>query len=146
MSIEPPKTGQGIGGPIIVLGFISVLLLAAMAIFGMLAFNITLPGQGGPADPADALTATDFTVVKAASGANSATVIVDVLVHNTGTTTVEGTQVLVQCEDNGYVSALRDVPTLEGDGEAKVQMQLNGTGSPQCTDPAISFSSLREPQ
>lgn len=145
MSIEPPKTGKGFSGPIVILVFISILLLAAMAVFGMLAFDI-LPGQGGTGDPASALTASDVSVVNAASGENSATVQIDLRVKNTGDDPVEGAQVLVQCEDNGYVSAIQNVPRLEREAEVDLQMQLNGTGSPKCTAPDISFSSVREGQ
>ena len=143
MSVEPPKTGRGSAGPIVILVFVSVLLLAAMAIFGMLAFDI-LPGRGGTSDPAAALTASRFEVVNAASGEESATVQVDLRVKNTGDEPVEQAQVLIQCEDNGYVSAIQDVPRLESQAETELQMQLNGTGSPTCTDPDISFSSIRE--
>lgn len=141
MSFEPPKTGRSFPGPIVILVFISIILLAAMAIFGMLAFDI-LPGKGEAADPATALTASDFTVVTAASGAESATVQVDLLVRNTGDDAVENTQVLVQCNDDGYVSALQDLPRIESGAEVELGMQLNGTGSPKCTDPDISFSTL----
>jgi len=144
VSIEPPKTGRGTSGPIVILVFLSVLLLAAMAIFGMLAFNI-LPGRGDNAvDPATALTVSGFDVVTAASGADSATVQIDLRIKNTGDKPVENAQALVQCGDNGYVSAIETVPRLESEAETELEMQLNGNGSPKCTDPDISFSSIRE--
>lgn len=145
MSIDPPQTGKGNSGPIVILVFVSVLLLMAVAIFGMLAFGIDLPGRGSSApDPAKALTASEFTIVNSATGENTATVHVDMVVLNTSDKTVEGAQVLVQCEDGGYVSAIQEVPPLESDAKTVMAMQLNGTGEPACGDPVIAFSPLRE--
>jgi len=145
VSIEPPRTGRGNTGPIVILVFFSVLLLMAILIFGMLAFDINLPGRAGSGpDPAKALTASDFSIVKSATGKDSATMLVDLVVHNTSDKTVEGAQVIVQCEDGGYVSAIQNVPPLEGDAKTQMEMQLNGTGNPACGDPEIAFSLVRE--
>lgn len=144
MSIDPPQTAKGSTGPIVILVFVSILLLAAMAVFGMLAFDI-LPGRGdNTPDPVAALEASDFTIVRSASGESSSTIQVDVVVTNTSNTPVENAQIIVQCEDSGYVSAIKDVPPLESEAKAQVPLQLNGTGSPSCSEPDISFSAKRE--
>jgi hypothetical protein len=145
VSIEPPKSGKGPSGPIIILVFVSVLLLAVILIFGMLAFVVDRPGgdDSGP-DPAAALTAEDFTIVSSATGRDTATMQVDVVVMNTADEPVEDAQIIVQCEDGGYVSAIRDVPRLESEAKTVMELQLSGTGNPACDDPDIAFSSRRE--
>lgn len=144
MSIEPPKTGKGPSGPIVILVFISILLLVIIIIFGMLAFVIDLPGDDESPDPATALTAEDFTIISSATGRETSTIFVDVVVMNTSDKPVEDAQMIVQCKDGGYVSAIRTVPRLESEAKAVVEMQLSGTGSPSCSDPDIAFSSIRE--
>jgi hypothetical protein len=144
VSIEPPKSGKGTSGPIIILVFVSILLLVVILIFGMLAFVIDSPGgeDNGP-DPATALTAEDFTIVSSATGKDTAAIQVDVVVMNTADEPVEDAQIIVQCEDGGYVSAIRNVPPLESEAKTVVQLQLSGTGNPACSDPDIAFSSTR---
>lgn len=143
MSIEPPKSSRS-SGPIVVLVFISVLLLVIVLIFGMLAFVIDRPGSEdkGP-DPATALSVEEFTIVDTATGESSATIHVDIVVTNTSDKPVENAQVIVQCEDGGYASAITNVPRLESETTAVVPIQLSGTGNPTCKDPNISFSSRR---
>ena len=143
MSVEPPKSGRG-SGPIIVLVFISVLLLVVILIFGMLAFVIDRPGSEntGP-DPAAVLAVEEFTIVDTATGEHSATIHVDVVVLNTSDKPVENAQVIVQCEEGGYASAITNVPRLESEMKAVVPIQLSGTGNPTCSDPDIAFSSRR---
>lgn|GEM_PF-2840530 len=145
MSIEPPKTGKGMPGAIVILAFLSILLLMVIGIFGALAFDVNLPGRANSApDPASALSASDFDIVSSATGKDTATLQVDLVVTNTSGQTVEDAQVLVQCEDGGYVSAIQNVPPLESEAKTVVQMQLNGTGAPACAEPDISFSPMRE--
>lgn len=145
MSIEPPRTGKGMPGPIVILAFLSILLLMVIGIFGALAFDVNIPGRSSsPPDPASALSASDFDIVSSATGKDTATLQVDLVVTNTSDQTVEDAQVLVQCEDGGYVSAIQNVPPLESEAKTVVQMQLNGTGAPVCSEPDISFSPLRE--
>lgn len=145
MSIEPPKTGKGTSGPIIILVFVSVLLLVVILIFGMLAFVIDQPGSEdeGP-DPAPTLSASDFRIITSATGKDTATMHVDVVVTNTGDKPVEDAQVIVQCEDGGYVSAIKAVPPLQSEAKTVVELQLSGTGNPSCANPDIAFSSARE--
>ena len=145
MSIELPRTGKGIPGPIIVLVFISVLLIAGILIFGMLAFFIDQPGDNAPAsDPANALVASDFSIISSATGKDTATMLVDVVVTNTRDNPVENAQVIVQCEDGGYISAIKPVPPLQSQAKTIVEIQLSGTGNPSCSNPDIAFSTVHE--
>lgn len=142
MSIEPPKTGKGTSGPIILLVFVSILLLVVILIFGMLAFVIDQPDneQQGP-DPATALVVEEFKVVTSATGKETSMLQVDVVIKNTSDKPVSDAQVIVQCEDDGYVSSIQAVPSLEREEIAVVPMQLSGTGDPTCNEPDIAFSS-----
>lgn len=148
MSIDPPKSDKGIAGPIIVLGFVSLLLLVFVAVFGMLAFGIELPGTGeeGSAgiDPDDILVSSGFTVIDTATGEQVATLDVEFVVRNTSGERLENVQVLVQCEDGGYASAITMIPELPAASEQTIRMQLSGTGEPACREPIIAFSSQRE--
>lgn len=149
MSIEPPKSGSGIPGPMILLGFASVLLLVLMAIFGMLAFGIDLPGTGGN-DETDApesitdLEPSGFNVVSTGTEGEQTVIEADVIVTNTSDAPIENAQIIVQCEDNGYVSAIADVPPLDPAADTSIRMELHGRGEPSCDDPVISFSPRRE--
>lgn len=148
MSIDPPRSDKGIPGPIIVLGFVSLLLLVFVAIFGMLAFGVDLPGAGsdGPqqSDPADVLVSSGFTIINSATEGETAVVDVNVAVLNTSDEQMEDVQVVVQCEDGGYVSAITMIPEIAANSETTVRMQLSGTGEPACREPVIAFSSWRE--
>ena len=149
MSIEPPKSGSGIPGPMILLGFISILLLVLMAIFGMLAFGIDLPGTGGDdaSDDPETITtleASGFSVVSTDTGGDQTVIEADIIVTNISDDPVENAQVIAQCEDNGYVSAITDVPPLDAGADTSIRMELNGRGEPACDDPVISFSPRRE--
>ncbi|HEV2073787.1 MAG TPA: hypothetical protein VGR29_09120 [Thermomicrobiales bacterium] len=148
MSIDPPKSDKGIPGPIIVLGFVSLLLLVVVAIFGMLAFGIELPGtmeeESAAIDPADVLVSSGFTVIDMATGGQVATLDVEFVVRNTSDERLENVQVLVQCEDGGYASAITMIPEVAAASEQTIRMQLSGTGEPACREPIIAFSSQRE--
>lgn len=147
MSIEPPGTERAISGPVIVLGFVSVLLLVLVLIFGMLAFGIGIPGVDDdpePTEPAEALVSSGFTIVNSTIQGNTATIDIDLVVLNTGDDQVEDMQVIVQCEDGGYASAIANVPVLEPNAGTTIRLQLSGTGEPACREPNIAFSPQRE--
>jgi hypothetical protein len=148
VSIDPPKSDKGMAGPIIVLGFVSLLLLVVVAIFGMLAFGVELPGIGeeesAAIDPADVLVSSGFTVIDTATSGQTATLDVEFVVRNTSDERLENVQVLVQCEDGGYASAITMIPEMAATSERMIRMQLSGTGEPACREPVIAFSSQRE--
>lgn len=149
MSVEPPRTeGTRNTGLLLVLGLVSVVLLAIVAVFGMLAFGIEVPGTGMDepelADPSAALVTSGFTVMSSTTESDAAAVEVEFTVRNTGDTPVDDHQVLVQCDDGGYVSAITPVPALQPDDETTLRMQLIGTGDPACEEPDISFSPRQE--
>ena len=147
MSIEPPKTGKALSGPLLLLGFISVLLLVFVAIFGMLAFGDGLPGADDEPerpDPADVLVASEFSIVSSTTEGGTTVLDVDLVVRNTSGERLEDAQVIVQCEDGGYVSAITMIPEITANSETTIRMQLSGTGDPACREPMIAFSSQRE--
>lgn len=148
MSIEPPKTGKTVSGPLLLLGFVSVLLLVFVAIFGMLAFGIGLPGSGidqrAGTDPADVLAASGFRVIDSSTEGKITTLDVNVVVRNTSNERLEDVQVAVQCEDGGYASAINTIPEFAPNSEMTVRLQLSGIGEPACREPVIAFSSQRE--
>lgn len=150
MSIEPPKTesGGGIPGMVIPLGFLSVILLGAVLVFGALAFGIDLPGMSGDDDaeyaaPEEVLQASGFTMRERTTDEDATLVEVEVTILNTGDLPVEEFQVMVQCTDNGYVSAIMNVSPIEAGESRTVAMQLSGRGEPSCHEPVIDFSPIR---
>lgn len=146
MSVEPPRSeGPRNSGMILVLGLASLVLLAIVVIFGLLAFNLNLTGGGDDQLESPALTSSRFTVVSSTTSENGDTAVeVEFSVQNPGDSAVENVQVLVQCEDGGYVSAINPVPALQPGEATTLRMQLIGTGEPACDEPGISFSPLRE--
>ncbi len=151
MSIEPPKTesqGRGIPGAVIPLAFLSVILLGAALVFGALAFGIGLPGFSGNDDaefaaPRDALEASGFTMRGRTADGEVTLVEVEVAILNTSDLPVDEFQVMVQCTDNGYVSAISTVRPMEANESRTVAMELSGRGEPSCSDPVIDFSPVR---
>jgi hypothetical protein len=113
----------------------------------MLAFDITLPGMGeddpGP-PPTEALQVSGFTVLASEIGEDASVIEVEFTVTNTADATIEGMQVLAQCDDGGYVSAISDLPTLAGGEAETLRLALNGMGEPACEDPVVSYSPARE--
>lgn len=149
VSIEPPKRDEpsrGMTGMVIPLAFVSMILLGAVLIFGALAFDMTIPGFGDDDSgettlaPGDALQASGFTMRERTADGSETLVRVEVTVLNTGEEPVGEFQVMVQCTDNGYVSAIADASGL-GPGESRtVAMELSGRGEPSCHEPVIDFT------
>jgi hypothetical protein len=146
VSIDPAKdeSSRRMPGLVIPLVFLSVILLGAVLVFGALAFGIGLPGQGDgneeSAAPEEALEASGFTMRERTSDGTTTLVEVEVTILNTGDAPVDDFQVMVQCTDNGYVSAITDVTGLEPGDSRTVAMELSGRGEPSCSEPVIDFS------
>lgn len=151
MSIEPPKTessGRGLPGLVIPLAFLSVILLGAVLVFGALAFDLGIPGLSEDDEPAfaapeEVLEASGFTMRERATEGEVTRVDVEVTILNTSEQPVDEFQVMVQCTDNGYVSAITTVRPMEPGENRTVAMQLNGRGEPSCHEPVIDFSPVR---
>ena len=146
MSIDPPKdtSTRGMSGMVIPLAFLSVILLGAVLVFGALAFDVNIPGREDTSEetaaPQDALETSGFTLRARTRDGATTLVNVEVTILNTGEGPVDDFQVMVQCTDNGYVSAIADVAGL-GLGESRtVAMELSGRGEPSCDEPIIDFS------
>lgn len=146
MSIEPPKdtSSRGMSGMVIPLLFVSVILLGAVLVFGALAFEINIRGRSDTTEesaaPEDALEASGFTMRERTTDGETTLVDVEVTILNTSDLPVEPFQVMVQCTDDGYVSAIADVRGLEPEESRTVAMQLSGRGEPSCHEPIIDFS------
>lgn len=150
MSIEPPKneTSRGMTGMVIPLAFLSVILLGAVLIFGALAFDMSIPGVDNDVEetvaPGEVLEASGFTVRERTTEGETTLVVVEVTVLNTSEEPVGDFQIVVQCTDNGYISAIADAAGL-GPGESRaVVMELSGRGEPSCHEPVIDFSAEGE--
>jgi hypothetical protein len=151
VSIEPPRSdegGRGLPGMVIPLAFLSFILLGAVLVFGALAFGIGLPGfsnndETDYAAPEEALEAAGFTMRERTIEGDVTLVDIELTVLNTAERPVEPFQVMVQCTDNGYVSAIRDVTGIEGGESTTVVMQLSGRGDPSCHEPVIDFTDPR---
>lgn len=145
MGAEPPRTSSGNNGMILVLGLVSMVLLAVVVILGLLAFGISLPGMGNDEsalhEPTEALESSEFAVINSIFENNAAAVEVEVTVVNTSDSPVANQQVLIQCADGGYASAISPLPPLGPGEDTTLRMELVGTGEPGCHDPDISFSS-----
>lgn len=133
---------------VIPLAFLSFLLLAAVLVFGALAFDIGVPGLSNgdeveTAPPSEALQASGFTLRERSTDGETTLVDVEVTVLNTGEEPVGEFQVMVQCTDNGYVSAIQTVSGIEPGESRTVAMELAGRGEPSCHDPVVDFSDPR---
>lgn len=152
MSIEPPKTESsgGLPGMVIPLAFVSVLLLAAVLVFGALAFDVGIPGLSedepevaAPAAPQDVMELSGF-IVRESRVENEMTIVeVEVSVINTSEQPVDAFQVLVQCDDDGYVSAIQNVSGIEPGEDRTIAMELAGRGEPSCHSPIVEFTDQR---
>lgn len=151
LSIGPPTTeskGRGIPGMVIPLVFVSFILLGAVLVFGALAFDVAIPGltdsdEAEFAAPEEVLEAAGFTLRERTTDGETTLVDVEVTILNTGDRPVEEFQVMVQCTDNGYVSAIRNVSPMEPGESRTVSIQLAGRGEPSCHEPVIDFSDPR---
>jgi hypothetical protein len=151
LSIEPPKTeskGRGMPGMVIPLAFVSFILLGAVLVFGALAFDVGIPGLTDSdevefAAPEEVLEAAGFTMRERTTDGETTLVDVEVTILNTSEHPVEEFQVMVQCTDNGYVSAILTVGAMEPDESRTVSIQLAGRGEPSCHEPVIDFSDPR---
>lgn len=147
MSFEPPKTEstRGIPGAIIPLAFVSVLLLAAVLVFGALAFDFELPGMGddGPAAPEDVLESSGFIMRDQRTEGAVTTADVEISIFNTSDRPVGNFEVVVQCDDDGYISAISSVEGMEPQENRTIAMELSGRGQPTCHEPVIEFSAPR---
>lgn len=149
MSIEPPKqeTSRGIPGMVIPLAFVSVILLGAILVFGALAFDINIPGiseeEPDLARPEEVLEESGFVVRERRSTDETTIVRVEVTVTNTGNLPVPAFQLAVQCDDDGYVSAIQDVSGMEPGDSRTVSLELMGRGEPACESPVVEFASQR---
>lgn len=151
MSVEPPKTespGRGIPGMVIPLAFLSVILLGAVLVFGAMAFGIGLPGFSRDdeppfAAPDEALEASGFTMRERTTDGEVTLVEVEMTVLNTTDRPVDEFQVMVQCTDNGYVSAISTLRPMAANESRTVAMELAGRGEPSCSEPVIDFSPVR---
>jgi hypothetical protein len=146
VSFEPPKdtSSRGMSGMVIPLIFVSVILLGAVLLFGALAFDLNIPGRsntaGESAAPEDALEASGFTMRERTTDGETTLVDVEVTILNTSELPVGAFQVMVQCTDNGYVSAIQDVSAMDPEASRTVAMELSGRGEPSCLEPVIDFS------
>lgn len=147
MSIEPPKKepSRGIPGMVIPLAFVSVILLGAILVFGALAFDFSIPGfpedEPEVARPEEVIEESGFTVRERTARGETTIVRVEVSVTNIGDLPVAAFQIAVQCDHNGYVSAIQDVSGM-GPGENRtIAMELMGRGEPDCGEPVIEFAS-----
>ena len=134
---------------VIPLAFVSIILLGAVLVFGALAFDIGIPGlsddedEAHPAAPGEVLEAAGFTLRERSADGETTLVDVEVTILNTGDGAVEEFQIMVQCTDNGYVSAIRNVAAMEPGESRTVAIQLSGRGEPSCHEPVIDFSEPR---
>jgi hypothetical protein len=133
---------------VIPLAFVSFILLGAVLVFGALAFDIAIPGLSDDdevevAAPDEVLEAAGFTLRERTADEGTTLVDVEVTILNTSELPVEEFQVMVQCTDNGYVSAIRTVGAMEPGESRTVSMQLAGRGEPSCHEPVIDFSAPR---
>jgi hypothetical protein len=134
---------------VIPLAFLSFLLLAAVLVFGALAFDIGIPGLSDDDEietvaPDEVLEASGFTLRERTTDGEVTLVDVEVTILHTGEDPVDEFQVMVQCTDNGYVSAIQTVSGMEPDESRTVAIQLSGRGEPSCHDPVIDFSAPRQ--
>lgn len=133
---------------VIPLAFVSFILLAAVLVFGALAFGVDIPGLSDDdepelAAPGEVLEAAGFTMRERTSDGEATLVDIELTILNTSENPVEEFQVMVQCTDNGYVSAIRNVSAMEGGESRTVTMQLAGRGEPSCHEPVIDFTEPR---
>jgi hypothetical protein len=146
VSIEPPKdeASRGVPGMVIPLAFVSIILLAAVLVFGALAFDVNIPGmrsnEGNTAAPEEVLEASGFTLRERAAEGETTVVSIELTVQNTSEEQVGTFQVMVQCTDNGYVSAIADVSGLDAGDSTTIAMELSGRGEPSCQEPVIEFA------
>jgi hypothetical protein len=150
MSFEPPKTEstRGLPGITIPLIFVSIILLGAVLVFGALAFDANIPGfsedETEVAAPEEALESSGFVVRERRAEDGMTFAKVEVSVINTSDLPVAAFQMVVQCDDDGYVSAIQDVSPLEAGESRTVAMELAGRGEPGCREPIIEFSAPRQ--
>lgn len=150
MGFEPPKSesSRGLPGIVIPLIFLSIILLGAVLVFGALAFDVSVPGFFGDepevAAPEEALVPSGFVLREQRVEGETMVMEVEVGVANTGDQPVEAFQMLVQCDDNGYVSAIQEVSGLAPGESRTVAMELAGRGEPDCHDPVVEFSPVRQ--
>lgn len=133
---------------VIPLAFVSFILLAAVLVFGALAFGLDIPGLSDDeethfAAPEDVLQASGFTMRERTSDGEVTLVEVEIAILNTSDQPVDEFQVMVQCTDNGYVSAIMTVRPMEANESRTVAMELSGRGEPSCNAPMIDFSPVR---
>lgn len=130
---------------VIPLAFVSFILLAAVLVFGALAFGLDIPGLSEDdetqlAAPDEALQAAGFTMRERTTEGETTLVDVEVTILNTSETATGPFKVMVQCTNDGYVSAIRDVGGMEPGESRTVTMELSGRGEPSCHEPVIDFT------
>jgi hypothetical protein len=146
MSFEPPKTesSRRIPGIVFPLAFVSIILLGAVLVFGALAFDVNIPGRSNPetefAAPEEALESSGFVMRERSIEGATTIAKVEVSVINTSDLPVDAFEMLVQCDDGGYVSAIQAVSGIEAGANRTVAMELSGRGEPNCHEPIIEFS------
>jgi hypothetical protein len=132
---------------VIPLAFVSVLLLAAVLVFGALAFDFGLPGMGGDdedfAAPGEVLESSGFIMRDQQIDGAVTTADVEVSIFNTSDQPVESFEVVVQCDDGGYISAISEVSGMDPGENRTVAMKLSGHGEPGCHEPIVEFSESR---
>lgn len=150
MSFEPPKTEsepRGMPGIVIPLAFLSIIMLGAVLVFGALAFDIGLPGGAGSepgyAAPEEALESSGFTLRELRTEGSATVAEVEVSIINPGERPVDDFEMLVQCDDDGYVSAITPVSGLGPGEDRTVVMELHGRGEPGCHTPIVEFGDQR---
>lgn len=137
-----PEKQSGIPGVFIVLGTLSFVLLVVLIIIGALAFGGLGSSDAPPEDDANlSLTYSDFSAKPPVQTGETTSLEVTVTVKHTGNSAIEHAEIIVQCSDGGYVSVIQSIGPLSPGESKTLVLTLNGSGTPQCADPAISFDS-----
>lgn len=147
MSYQPPreKESRSVPGYLLVLAALSVLLFLVAAGFGLVAFGVVDLGPNDGARPTPItgsegpLQRSGFTVHESRLEGSLREVDVNVAVTNTSDDTISNARMLVQCLDNGNVSASQLVPNIQPNQTLRFDLTLGGTGEPDCSDPQVNF-------
>lgn len=148
----PPSSPRNVPGIVIPLIFLSVLLLAAIVVTGMLGFGVVIPGLNTDdpvptvGAPGQALQASGFTVEESRTEGTQRVVIAQVSATNVTDDVLERQDMMVQCLDGGNVSGIQNINVIQPDETRTFTLELRGTGDPRCAEPVIEFDDQRDNQ